>query len=167
MRSTQILAVAALAAACAVSVDAQARPGGDRPGAGHHRGGHGGHQHHGNRHGHFHGHRHGHPHHWRGHWRAGFHYPLAIGIGLGATYPWWGYYGYYYPYPRYAYPYPAGVVVERHDPPHDAAPPVTSPEAFRWYCPPSGGYYPDVRECADTWLKVLPPDRGPSAPPRS
>jgi hypothetical protein len=115
-------------------------------------------------HGRWHG---GHGHHG---WHGGrYFYPgwaLGLGVGIGLTYPWWGW-GYpYYAYPssyvvyERAYDAPAGVVIDRDIP-------ITSQPApaYRWYCPSPPGYHPDVRDCSAGWLKVLPPEGGPSSPP--
>jgi len=114
-------------------------------------------------------------HHWRGHhwhgWHGGrYYYPgwaFGLGVGIGLSYPWWG-----WGYPYYPYTYPSTVVYERlYDAPVgvviDRDIPITSQPApaYRWYCPSPPGYHPDVRECDAGWLKVLPPEGGPSSPP--
>jgi hypothetical protein len=158
MRPNRTVVCAALAASLAfvasAPVDAQRwGGGGGRPSAGkpstgggqHWRGG-------GNWSGRHHGH-HGHRH--FGHWPV---WGLGIGIGIGAPYVWgWDY-------------YPHGVPVAIVDRPVYVNPepmPAYGDHAFRWYCPASGGYYPDVRECARPWLKVVPSERGPAPPPLS
>ena len=199
-----LTAVASLAIALgAASADAQSRGGGGKPSMGHGggkpgwsgggggRGWNGGGNWHGGNQGNWHrgnhGNWHGHGSHWRGHyypyWRGyyggRYYYPgwaVGLGVGIGLTYPWWGW------YPSYAYPAttvvyervydaPVGVVVERDGPVTSPAPsgaPAPAP-AYRWYCPSPAGYHPDVGECAAGWLKVVP-DGGPPPPagvPRS
>jgi len=126
----------------------------------------------------------GHGSHWRGHghhrgpYHGGhYYYPgwaLGLGVGIGLTYPWWGW------YPSYGYPAttvvyervhdaPVGVVVERNGPLSSPAPAAAPAPEYRWYCPSPAGYHPDVRECQAGWLKVLP-DAGsppPALAPRS
>lgn len=186
MRTSPIILIAALGAAYAVAIDASAREGrggswGGKPGGVHsgamrgshgsHSGWHGG-RHHGGQHG-WHGGRHhgGHGHGWRGHYRypgyyASGYYPWGwgLGLGVGLTWPWWGW-GYDY-YPYHAYPYPAGVVIERSNAVDQDASPSSRTRGWRWYCPAVGAYHPDVTECAQPWLRVLPQDGGPPAPPK-
>jgi hypothetical protein len=118
--------------------------GGHRPGfGGHHGGGHG-------RHGGDHGHSHrGHP--WWG-W--------GLGVGIGVGWPYWGW-GYpYYPY----YPYP-GYVANETVYVNPVPMPAYGSEPHRYYCPPVAAYYPEVTECTQPWLKVIPNGSGPAAPP--
>jgi hypothetical protein len=71
-------------------------------------------------------------------------------------YPYWGYpyygsygyYGYGYPAYSYAYPYPAEdqVYVER----------GSEGRGYWYYCESKRGYYPDVPECPEDWIKVPP-----------
>lgn len=170
----------ALAAACLWAIDAGARNGhgqhgGNRPGAGAPSGQWQG-RHVGGGHGRWHGHGHrwhGHGHRWHGH--GGYWYPFAWGVGAGValTYPWWGWgypYGYYYPYsypyPYYGYERPVGVVIEER--PVTATPlppPSDATSAFRWYCPSPAGYHPEIAECTQAWLRVLPPDAQTPSPP--
>ena len=179
----------AIAAACLWAGGADAQRGGHgqsggRPVAGSHGGGHGqwqgrhggGRQWHGS---HVNGgHRwhgggqrwHGGGHRWRGHGYGHGHnwYPFAWGVGAGValTYPWWGW-GYPYGYYVYESPYyverPVGVVIEERS--FDAAPPRPASPGYRWYCPSPAGYHPDVRECSQGWLKVVPEDVQPGSPP--
>jgi hypothetical protein len=120
-------------------------------------------------------------HHWRGgppggwsgrhpgHVRPGWHRPhhhhrhvrvwpaWGVGVGFGLGWPYWG-------WPHWGAPVAVveGPIYVNPDPmPAYGAPP------FRWYCPASAAYYPDVRECARPWLKVIPNDRGPAPPPVS
>ena len=44
-------------------------------------------------------------------------------------------------------------------------PPAEASPAFRWYCPSPAGYHPEIRECTQAWLRVLPPDAQPQSPP--
>jgi hypothetical protein len=92
------------------------------------RGGFGGHGHFGGHHG--------------GHFRGGV---LVAPVFLGPL--WWD-----YPYYNTAAP----VVVEQQ--PVEYISPESQPaEAnYRYYCKESEAYYPNVRECPDGWLRVVP-----------
>lgn len=115
---------------------------------------------------------------WRGGqhdgWRAGRHdgrrygrhhprWAPGIGVGSGLGWPWWG-----WPYDAYPYGYPVGVVSEGSPPIFVNPEPMRwdGPSAVRWYCP-AAAYYPDVKDCSQPWLNVLPQDAGPSSPPMS
>lgn len=113
---------------------------------------------------------------WRGNgWRGGVYVGVGPGWGWG---PYWGGWGYpypYYGYPSYygapygypyGYPYGAGAFsgddpVEV-DPPVEEAPPLgdgataSSSDPAWYYCPSAHGYYPDVPECPEAWVKVPP-----------
>lgn len=100
--------------------------------------------------------------HWGGHahWR-GYYYPWVIGLGLAFAWPTWSHATYY----PYYIEYPIGEVSERLDPePMPYRPPART-QSYRFYCPPAAAYYPDVKTCAQPWLKVLPQDAGPAGPP--
>jgi hypothetical protein len=61
---------------------------------------------------------------------------------------------------------PASVVIEE---PRGFTEPdraVTPAPAFRWFCPEPFGYHPDVTECSQRWLPVLPHDAPPGPAPR-
>ena len=79
------------------------------------------------------------------------HYHGHVGVIVG---PYWG--PWYSPAPYY---YPP-VVFERSAPPVYIEQPVPTEHSVKneywYYCQSRGGYYPDVRECPDGWLKVLP-----------
>ena len=79
-------------------------------------------------------------------WRRG---GGAVFIGIGP--PFWGPAYPYYWYPPPYYP-PTQIVVEQ--------PPVyvqqeTEPPAW-YYCPSAKGYYPQVQNCPEAWVKVAP-----------
>lgn len=73
---------------------------------------------------------------------------LGLHFGFPVYYPapYW-----YYPPPVYYYPVPVSppVYVER-----DPAPQVQ--EQWWYYCEPSRGYYPYVKECPSGWQRVPP-----------
>jgi hypothetical protein len=121
---------------------------------GHYQGGHYGHY----RGGHSHGYRPYYP-----YYSSYYYRPWPIwGIGVGIGWPYWGGWGYpAYPAGAYrGYWYPAeGPVYVNPDPM-----PSYGEPAFRWYCPASAAYYPEVRDCAQPWLKVAPSD-GSGPPP--
>jgi len=52
----------------------------------------------------------------------------------------------YYPPPAYSYPAPPPVYIEQ----------STPQDAYWFYCPASGAYYPYVNECAGGWQMVVP-----------
>lgn len=52
----------------------------------------------------------------------------------------------YYPPPAYSLPEPPPVYIEQ----------STPPDAYWFYCPASGAYYPYVNECAGGWQLVVP-----------
>lgn len=97
---------------------------------------------------------------------------VGLGIGLAATSPYWGYYNYPYAaypaapyYPAYGYGSNTTVIV---DPPAGAlapAQPQAAPPNFYYYCNSPAGYYPDVAQCSQPWMKVIPDAAGPGAPP--
>lgn len=165
----------ALAGACLFATEANARDGhgqfgGTRPVAASPAGGqwHGrhvrgdGHRWHG-RHGHRGHHWHGHHRHHRHHWHFHPGWAWGLGAGVALTYPWWGW---GHPYGYYVYERPVGVVIDER--PIDVTPlppPAEASPAFRWYCPSPAGYHPEIRECTQAWLKVLPPDAQPQSPP--
>ena len=81
---------------------------------------------------------------------------VSIGFGFGYPYP-------YYYAPPYYYPpyYPAPVVLQAPrtvyvEPSPQAAPSVSSPASYWYYCPESKAYYPYVKECPVSWQRVAP-----------
>ncbi len=105
--------------------------------------------------------------------RPGRHYDHSgprgrVVIGVGPT--WWGPlypfdpYPWPYPYPYlrpYPYPpyygYPGPPVVVQEEPPvYVERPPPAAPEAYWYYCPSARAYYPDVKQCPESWIKVPP-----------
>jgi hypothetical protein len=80
---------------------------------------------------------------------------VVIGVGpywWGPPYPYW----WYAPYPVYAPP-PPPVIVEQ-PPVYVQRPAVPeAPEGPYWYyCASARGYYPDVAQCSEPWIKVPP-----------
>lgn len=114
--------------------------------------------------------------HGGGHWHGGY-YPYyggwwpywGLGFGLAATWPFWYDPYYYYPYgapattyyygppaTTYYYGAPSGTIIYRSDQP--GVTPVPQGPAIRLYCPATNAFYPDVAECSQQWLRVLPND---------
>ncbi|MEO8484705.1 MAG: hypothetical protein ABI585_00060 [Betaproteobacteria bacterium] len=103
---------------------------------------------------------------WGGWWWPAF----GASVALAST---WPYYGatttYVEPYPTYYYGAPAGAdygapvgtVIQRQEP--SAAPAPQGP-AVRLYCPATNAFYPQVTECNQQWLKVLPNDGAAPSP---
>ena len=125
-------------------------------------GGHGGH----NGHGHW-GWSGYYPYYGYGWW--GWPYYWGAGIGFAATWPYWSgtwvdpYYGYYgAPATTYYYGAPSGTIIYRSDQPN--ATPVPQGPAVRLYCPATNAFYPNVTECSEQWLRVLPNDGAAPAP---
>ncbi len=82
------------------------------------------------------------------------------GYGYGYGYPYWGPYGYG------PYAYPSTIVVEPPEyieqslPAMPSPPPAPpAPPAYWYYCWSAGGYYPNVANCPEEWVKVQPRDR--------
>lgn len=103
----------------------------------------------------------------RGHGRPGGHGGHGghgwggsrVGIGVSFGVPLWS--PWYYPPPYYPAYYPAApVIIERQAPPVYIEQPqqVQAPsEAGYWYyCRSPSGYYPEVRACNASWIKVPP-----------
>lgn len=93
-------------------------------------------------------------------WAYHGHGHVSVMVG-----PVWG--PWYYPPPMY---YPP-VVIERPQPqvyieqsapavlaapPAPAAAPVNAPTNYWYYCASKRGYYPYVKDCPETWMKVVP-----------
>jgi hypothetical protein len=84
---------------------------------------------------------------------------VGFGLGLVATAPVWaGTPGVWVPNTT--------IVVEQ---PSDGAvmpvQPQAAPPNFYYYCTAPAGYYPDVAQCTQPWLKIIPDAAGPGAPP--
>jgi hypothetical protein len=76
------------------------------------------------------------------------------GWGYGYPYPYW--YGWYSPPPPYAgYAYPP-LYDDTGPQSYVQQSPPPAPEAYWYYCPSARAYYPDVRRCAEAWVKVPP-----------
>jgi hypothetical protein len=170
MKRFLLALVAALGLALA-SGTALAQHSGGGHGGGHGGGGHGGGGHGGGWHG-------GH-----GGWHGGTHIGFGFGFpGFYWGYPYYGGYPYYAGYPYYGgYPYYAGyssyapyyygdeaiyesmpsTYIQRdmsNGVPRSGAP--AGEGQYSYYCPDPAGYYPQVQNCANGWLKVIP-DNGP------
>src|SRR5450631_724858 len=109
---------------------------------------------------------------WYGGTNVGFYFGLP-GLWWPGYYPYWGggYYGYAsYPYPYYGdaavYSDPGPVVYIQRDQVADGAyapapPPAPAARSmptgqFSYYCINPPGYYPQVQQCTQEWLKVVP-----------
>jgi hypothetical protein len=111
---------------------------------------------------------------WHGHWHGsywgygGWYYPYWgwwwPGLTIAATWPYWYGYGYpnYYDPGSWSYGAPSGTIIYRSGP--DGAASAPNP-TIRLFCPSTNAYYPDVRECGEQWLKVLPPENATPVPP--
>ncbi|HSB61488.1 MAG TPA: hypothetical protein VLI67_07195 [Vicinamibacteria bacterium] len=98
---------------------------------------------------------------------VGFSYGYGWGGGWRHHYPYWGpRYSWYWGAPYYVYS-PPTVVVEQ-PPVYVQQEPSQAPEQYWYYCEPSRAYYPYVKECPTTWLKVVPqaPPSEPGSPTR-
>jgi len=97
------------------------------------------------------------------HWhRGGTRVFVGVGPGWwGWGSPWWGWGSPWWGYPPYAWA-PPTVVVQQ--PPTwveqpalaPPAPPAPGPQSFWYYCPGAQGFYPNVQNCAEPWVKVPP-----------
>ncbi|HVJ72757.1 MAG TPA: hypothetical protein VNB03_01870, partial [Casimicrobiaceae bacterium] len=123
-------------------------------------------------------HGHGHGGHWYGYsgwypYYGGWWWPAwGATIGLAATWPYWaGYYGdpgytyYTPPATTYYYGAPSGTMIYRSDP--QGTPVPQQAPAIRLYCPATNAFYPDVTQCSQQWLRVLPNDGAAPAPQES
>ena len=98
------------------------------------------------------------------HARPGWHHHARarVFVGLGFGPAWWGPPYWYYPPPYYVYGPPTVVVEEPPvyvQQPVPAPPPVLQPappQAFWYFCPSAGAYYPDAQTCPEPWVKVPP-----------
>ena len=117
-------------------------------------------------------------------WRPGVGVGIGIGVGLGGVWGWpymypdyYGYYGYpgFFPYPGYGYTWGDAPVTTPSlpvfvaPPPDSTAPtPVLPAQAasYWYYCPDSKAYYPQVQQCAQPWLTVLPSTPTPNPAPQ-
>jgi hypothetical protein len=81
------------------------------------------------------------------------HSRIGVGVVIGA--PFW--------YPWFSAPYYPPVIIERQAPPVyiEQAPameraPQTGYSGYWYYCQSPSGYYPEIRECPGSWVKVPP-----------
>jgi hypothetical protein len=118
---------------------------------------------------------------------SGWHGHTNVVVGFGWGGPWWGwwpayypYYSGYYPYSYYPYYYGGyysapvydyGSYVQRPDAGYFEGgdmPPATQAQPqpqLQYYCPNPAGYYPQVQNCSQAWLRVLPQNApGPGGP---
>jgi hypothetical protein len=82
----------------------------------------------------------------RGHLHIGLHF----GVPLAAPAFYTPYRPLYYPAPLYVVPAAPQVYIER----DGVVPPAQ--DAWWYYCPQSGAYYPYVRHCPGGWQRVAP-----------
>ena len=108
-----------------------------------------------------------------GYW-SGWPYAAGVGLGLGIGY---GAYAWDYPGVGDAYVYSSTPLVvtstvrqpqtfiQKDAEPQDveAAP---APSSYWYYCRQPAGYFPYVKDCNQSWLKVVPQTPGESTPPR-
>ena len=87
---------------------------------------------------------------------------VAVCIAAGVSVPAFSWPGDPWPGPWGPPPGPWGGVVIL-SAPLITAPPVPAPQVYvekapryRYYCPESGGYYPDIPRCPKGWMKVIP-----------
>jgi hypothetical protein len=110
---------------------------------------------------------------FRRHPRFHSHSHSRVVIGFGPRiwwgpayrYPYYPYYPYYSYYPYYPAYVPPPVVVQEPPVYIQQTPPAASlpPEAYWYYCPSAGAYYPTAPSCTEEWVKVpaqTPPDTG-------
>ncbi len=91
-----------------------------------------------------------------GHFHGGFGTDVFIG-------PWW--YPWGYPYWDYGYGYgyyppPSAYYDPYYDEPQEYVQQQGSGTGYWYYCPSSRAYYPDVHECDQEWLRVVPRQSG-------
>ena len=81
---------------------------------------------------------------------------VFVGVGIGPGF-WWG-----PPYPYYWYPppyyYPPPVIVQQPQVYVEQAP-APAPPGDWYYCKSAGGYYPQIQNCPEPWIRV--PARSP------
>jgi hypothetical protein len=92
------------------------------------------------------------------------HHGPRVFVSVGPRF-WWGPYPYpyyYYPPPYYVYTPPPVVVqepsvyVQQQVAPSAPAAPAAPAEAYWYYCPSAGAYYPTAPTCNEPWVKVPP-----------
>ena len=82
---------------------------------------------------------------------------VGVGVGLVVN-PYWGS---WYMAPPFYHPYYPPVVIERADPPVYIEQPVSAetpaaPTGYWYFCQSSRAYYPQINECPEGWVRVLP-----------
>jgi len=90
---------------------------------------------------------------WRG---GGGHGRVFISVGPAF---WWGPpypYPWYYPAPYYVYTPPPVIVQEPPAYAQVAPAPAPAPQAYWYYCPSAGAYYPTTPTCPEAWVQVPP-----------
>ena len=91
---------------------------------------------------------------WRQH--GGGHGRVFISVGPAF---WWGPpypYPWYYPAPYYMYAPPPVIVQEPPAYAQVAPAPGPPPQAYWYYCPSAGAYYPTTPTCPEAWVQVPP-----------
>jgi hypothetical protein len=85
------------------------------------------------------------------------HTRVVVGVGFGYGYPYgrpWGPWSpWYYPPPYY---YPPTIIIRPQQPTVYIEQSTPSTEGWWYYCDPSKGYYPYVKECPSGWQRVPP-----------
>src|SRR5881628_3823420 len=79
-------------------------------------------------------------------------------ISVGPAF-WWGPpypYSWYYPAPYYVYAPPPVIVQEPPVYAQVAPAPAPPPQAYWYYCPSAGAYYPTTPSCPEAWVQVPP-----------
>jgi hypothetical protein len=96
---------------------------------------------------------------------GGGHEHVGVNIGIRPAYWGPGYWGPRYWGPRVwwgpSYYYAPPPVVAQQPPTYEqpATPPQEPP--YWYYCQGPQGYYPDVQQCPNGWMKVVPPANPP------
>lgn len=76
-----------------------------------------------------------------------------VGVMVGV--PFWAPFWDPFPWYRYPNPYPP-VIVTPPPPPVYIEQAVTARDAYWYYCESARRYYPEVQQCQEAWLPVLP-----------
>lgn len=87
-----------------------------------------------------------------------------VGIGVGVGGPVYRPWGWYSPWPWYDYPPvyypppPPPVVIQTQPPVYIEQPqaPTAAATNYWYYCAPTKGYYPYVKDCPEGWQRVSP-----------
>lgn len=77
-----------------------------------------------------------------------------VGVMVGV--PFWAPFWDPFPWYRYPNPYPPVIVTPPPPPPVYIEQAVTARDAYWYYCESARRYYPEVQQCQEAWLPVLP-----------